>query len=529
MIPKETEFAGRPSSERVVYERLAEALSDEWVVFYSLCYVRLDDEGERWDHEVDFLLYHERKGFLALEVKGGAISCRDGKWYQDGEAMDPIGQARWNKYFIMKMLSRKLNRALALRFAHAVCFPFSHHRGNIWPPEAEGLVITQEDLKGDIEGQVSRLIETAQIPKGINGTATREEILRILAPEFEFRPLLHDEIQLESEAFVRLTRRQCALLDALRSFPRLLVRGGAGTGKTMLAMHKAQSVADEGGQALFLCFNELLAKKIVRSIQKRGGGGYKVAAFFQFCVETMRIPEDEYERYSDNPALYSEVLPNLMRKWLKNHPMRLDAVVVDEAQDFTPQMWEVVRCLLDEHSHFYVFYDPDQNIFREQLSLPEFATPPVELTVNCRNTRRIFEMLEPYCTTGMRIGESSPDGPKVVVRTGDARRLLTEELSRIFGVLHAIQSDVVVLGGHSLDNTSLGADHQVGEYCLAETVGALGPRDVRYLTYMKFKGCESKFVILLDVDESDERWDRGGLYTAMSRAIHELVILRKGG
>ena len=44
---------------------------------------------------------------------------------------------------------------------------------------------------------------------------------------------------------------------------------------------------------------------------------------------------------------------------------------------------------------------------------------------------------------------------------------------------------------------------------------------------MKFKGCEAKAVILLDVDLSDERWSERGLYTAMSRAVHELVVIRR--
>ena len=55
----------------------------------------------------------------------------------------------------------------------------------------------------------------------------------------------------------------------------------------------------------------------------------------------------------------------------------------------------------------------------------------------------------------------------------------------------------------------------------------LAKKEVPYYTYMKFKGCEAKVVILLDVDENDPRWDRAGLYTAMSRAIHRLIILKK--
>ena len=88
-------------------------------------------------------------------------------------------------------------------------------------------------------------------------------------------------------------------------------------------------------------------------------------------------------------------------------------------------------------------------------------------------------------------------------------------------------NEIIVLGGHSLKNTCVGAEGIAGEFKLVEQPKDLGRNEVPVYTYMKFKGCEAKVVILLDVDDNDPRWDRAGLYTAMSRAIHKLVILRK--
>ena len=45
---------------------------------------------------------------------------------------------------------------------------------------------------------------------------------------------------------------------------------------------------------------------------------------------------------------------------------------------------------------------------------------------------------------------------------------------------------------------------------------------------MKFKGCEADAVILLDVDDQDERWSSLAFYTAISRAKHLLYIIQKG-
>lgn len=44
---------------------------------------------------------------------------------------------------------------------------------------------------------------------------------------------------------------------------------------------------------------------------------------------------------------------------------------------------------------------------------------------------------------------------------------------------------------------------------------------------MKFKGCDNKVIILLDVDGHDKRWGNAGIYTALSRATSQAYILRR--
>ena len=68
----------------------------------------------------------------------------------------------------------------------------------------------------------------------------------------------------------------------------------------------------------------------------------------------------------------------------------------------------------------------------------------------------------------------------------------------------------------------------MGRYRIVSTASPLKKLEVRYFTFMKYKGCESPVVILLDVDDDDLRWkNRRGIYTAMSRAVNELIILYK--
>ena len=53
---------------------LQEVLEDPFVVFYSRPWLGEKPDGEEIDGECDFVVAHPDLGFLALEVKGGAVA-----------------------------------------------------------------------------------------------------------------------------------------------------------------------------------------------------------------------------------------------------------------------------------------------------------------------------------------------------------------------------------------------------------------------------------------------------------------------
>lgn len=85
----------------------------------------------------------------------------------------------------------------------------------------------------------------------------------------------------------------------------------------------------------------------------------------------------------------------------------------------------------------------------------------------------------------------------------------------------------MIIGGHSPEKNCIGDDMQVGRHRIV-IHPSTAPNEIYYCTYMKFKGSEAKAVILLDVSPDDPRWQHPrALYTAMSRARHLLVIIKK--
>ena len=159
------------------------------------------------------------------------------------------------------------------------------------------------------------------------------------------------------------------------------------------------------------------------------------------------------------------MLPQLLRKHLYAHPdLCFDAVIVDEGQDFTKEAWDVISLLRVEDGEFFVFCDPEQNIFHDELALPDFGPLQIVLKKNCRNTRSIFEAMKPYGPPDAECAEAAPRGFDDRELTGDCRELLASELKRLTEDEHIFPGKIVILGAHAPDHTSIGNDMDVGGF-----------------------------------------------------------------
>jgi MoxR-like ATPase len=79
-----------------------------------------------------------------------------------------------------------------------------------------------------------------------------ETLTEMLAPTFHLRQPLGPVLAGEDRALLRLTEEQFGVLDLLARERRVAVSGGAGTGKTILALEKAKRLAAEGSST-FRC------------------------------------------------------------------------------------------------------------------------------------------------------------------------------------------------------------------------------------------------------------------------------------
>ena len=116
------------------------------------------------------------------------------------------------------------------------------------PPVRRRFAFDDDDLARPMQSYVDGLNDYWRRRKD-NGTGSqfgstmRDRIVAALAPDFDLVSTMRSRIRGITHELVRLTAAQREILDGFMTEPRLVIRGGAGTGKTVLAVSEAERLA----------------------------------------------------------------------------------------------------------------------------------------------------------------------------------------------------------------------------------------------------------------------------------------------
>lgn len=228
-----------------------------------------DHEYKRYS-EADFVLVDER-GLIVLEVKGGFVKCEDGEWtFANGRGQKrtksegPHTQAESASHAVCEMLRKNGARHQPSVFGWAVVFPFTPWLQD--HPEIPPELVIDENCCEDaasFSAAIDRVfrywrqrsIESGRTIYPIDVDDYRE----VLLPQFQYLPSPAKCAEAVWDDVVRLTSKQCEILEGLGRNPRLLVNGGAGTGKTVLANAAARKASGEGKRTALIIGAPLLA------------------------------------------------------------------------------------------------------------------------------------------------------------------------------------------------------------------------------------------------------------------------------
>ena len=352
-------------------------------------------------------------------------------------------------------------------------------------------------------------------------TAVRE----LLAPQVRIRVPMAAEFLDEEEALVLLTHEQSMLLARMRRDPRMVVRGCAGSGKTMLAVEHGKRLAAEGKRVLLVCFNRALRDHLRATTRQKG---LTIHNFHALCRQLASEAGSSCRATRRTRRLRATWTRSCPTPWSRRSAKlgdRFDAILVDEAQDLSNDWLAALLCTLrdEENDPVWLFMDDNQRVYEPRLEVPrEFR--PFDLTVNCRNTQAIHrEVMKLYEGDVVPEVEGPPGRDPELYTTDDPAPTVAGAIARLHEHEEVPPQDIVVLSSHGFDNSEVRTELP-GRYLPTNDRGKNG-KHVYFSSIRGFKGLESPVVILCELEDLDDLTLSQQLYVAVSRARNHVVVV----
>jgi len=522
LIPESPAFPHDGGAERAVWEALRDQLPDQAVLVSGLA---IQDGAE--ECEIDLLVAWPGFGLAAIEVKGGYVQRVHGQWLQGSGAkrhpIDPVRQVRAARHRLQRLLEQQGLDAAHSRIAHLVALPHTPvSRETHLPDLPRPMLIDRDDL-----GRAARCVVRAIEEHG-HGHAPLET--SALGPMVEFLGGgLPSQVEVLATAAAyedhldQLTRDQVRLIRVLDRIPRLQVIGGAGTGKTWLALEQARRRTLAGDRVALLCYSRGLGRYLERVTAEWPA---RERPAFVGLFHALPVSWGAEPGADDDSDYWERRLPVMLGELAgERQPEELfDSVVVDESQDFGALWWpSLLRCLRDpEAGRLTVFSDEGQRVFPRDGAAP-IELEPVALDENLRSTKQIAQLCG-----ALHEGTTRPRG-----WSGAPVRLVDVPVE---DALHAADDAVVALleegwdpGRIALLTTHhrhpLQAEVVEGDGWAAYWDAFFAGDDVFYGHVLGFKGLERTVVVLAVNGFRDVERARTMLYTGLSRARVLLVVV----
>jgi hypothetical protein len=366
-IPEEPDFGEGQLAEKVVWEALKKGLPDDAVLAHS---VQLRD-GVR-EYEIDLLVLWPRVGIAAIEVKGSKVSVADGQWYQSDRTekrplKSPVVQSQGSAHAFKNWIEAQLGSRLTSRSVYMVSFPYTEVRQN-W--EMAGcprtLVLDKEDTSSAAE-----LVRVAIEQEGVGSSplapAFMDRIVRVLGGTLGEHVAWAQDPKEAEDAQDHLTERQSVLLRATRSLPRIRFTGGAGSGKARL-------LCKQGKRVGLFSYNTGLSQYLQDQVAHWRHAQPAFTGEFHEYARQLGVQDGKGTDYFEEelPQLLKDLAVNMQRQ------QRLDAIIVDEAQDFAPLWWEALLATTKDDAEIYAFLDDHQDVYRRWSNPTTGDASPLE-------------------------------------------------------------------------------------------------------------------------------------------------------
>lgn len=421
------------AGERLLFRTLKTYLPDDYIVYY---------EPEIRGKRPDFVIIGPDLGMIVLEVKdytkSTLLQINHDEWHiisKNGEqavVKSPLKQAKDYMYHISDVLKKDLNLIqtdgkykFSLKFpcGYGVVFTrlFSYDMVNegLYYVIEPHLCLTRDEIDPEKEQFseeifIEKIFNMFTVPFRLKKPLTKEEINAIryhLFPEVrisaEFKqPLPYQEQLLLSLHDIKTMDLHQENLAKQIGDKNRLIRGVAGSGKTIILASRAKILAKEhpDWKILVLCYNISLANALEQMIIQMLNEPEDLFDF-DFTTESGLIQKStknilvrnfhSWLKYELN--IREQDIPYIIEKLEKKEAIlpTYDAVLIDEGQDFEADWLKLVSLLINEETQsLLIVEDRAQKIYKRKRSYLmdtglNFQGRSKILSINYRNTAQI--------------------------------------------------------------------------------------------------------------------------------------------
>lgn len=493
--PFDPSFFSESRAEQKVASLLARIDRADATAFHS---VHLPRHERQQMGEIDFVVLWGGV-VVCLEVKGGRLSRVNGRWYQTGRRgthpmrRSPFDQAREARFAFSKNIEANLGERYC--YGYALVTPDCSLSDALEVGDHEYLGSSDMTVLG-VENRLDLIAKRAlssrprSIPRRDFSDLTA--LRRSLRKDLDGAMTLVQQAEFIEHRRVELLDEQIDFLESARFNPRVVLEGGAGTGKTLVGLHGAKNEAAEGRNTAFVVQTEESRTRAEGAI--RGDGPTIVLA------DELPLAE------------------------------RVDLIVVDEAQDLmNPQdldrVFASVRggaddgrwwMLLDPNHQAHVSGTFDQDSL--DLVVHHSGSTRIRLTRNVRNTDQVIQAVQLYLGADLgsrRIG----DGPPVqVIEARDEE----DVVSRLRAHISLLREQGATSGQMAIVSAAGSAENR-----LARGSDLLGTQldKVRVWTPQQIKGIEFRHVMVVGSEDLTDRVNANRVYVAITRPSTSLLIV----
>lgn len=441
-------------------ERLKDFLEDNTWVWHNL------PVGPFGRHP-DFVVLHPLQGIVVLEVKDWRMDSIVMVNKNDAELLTPRGNVRTDNPF-EQVRGYMFNVVNTLRRDPCLVFDQGPFKGQLVLPFGYGVVFTnitrrqfeQTDLNEAF--LPNRCIFRDEMAESVDPDRFRERVWSMVSPRLgsglsmpqldRVRALLFPEIRVKQFALPfdepastesPAEDRMLAVMDMQQELlarslgeGHRIVRGVAGSGKTLILAFRAENMARAATRpVLVLCYANGIAGRLENTMQDRGvEDRVIVSTFHAWCWRMLReydveSPNDkEIPDYGERLAAGVQAVIDAVDRG-QIPAGQYDAVLIDEAHDFEPQWLALAaRMVNPDRKSLLIVYDDSQAIYKgrarpvwKQLGIEATGRTTV-LKINYRNTAQILRFARNFAADVLGTPGTCADNEDAILLPEDAGR-----------------------------------------------------------------------------------------------------------